>query len=373
MNTHDTRDLIVAALEHISDAFVIYDRDGRLVVCNRNFRALYAYSEEEARPGVHFRDLGEIDIARGNVVVGDEFGDGAAYLARKAEYRRTLSGSFTVRLNDGRWIKTTDRRMPDGGFVSVQTDITDMKLAELELRRARDEAETANRAKSRFLANMSHELRTPLNAIIGFASMLEQESFGAHSHPKYGEYAHDISTAGHHLLGLIEDILDLSRIEMNAIVLHPETVVLSELSDLCETLLGQRARDAGLELELGVEPPGLTVRGDRRRLEQIMVNLVGNSIKFTPSGGRIDVTWRREPVEVVLSVRDTGIGIAPGLRSAIFEPFRQGAEGVDAGKGGVGLGLALVKRFAEMHGGRVRLSSEVGRGTTIEVLLPARD
>ncbi|MEC9347550.1 MAG: ATP-binding protein [Pseudomonadota bacterium] len=373
MTASDTRDQIVAALEHVSDAFVIYDAQGRLVVCNRNFRELYAYTEDEARPGVHFRELGEIDLKRGNVVVGDEFGDGEAYLSRKAEYRSSLTGSFTVRLRDGRWIKTTDRRMPDGGFVSIQTDITDMKLQELELRRARDEAETANRAKSRFLANMSHELRTPLNAIIGFASMLEQEAYGPHGHPKYGEYAHDIWTAGHHLLGLIEDILDLSRIEMNAIVLKPETVVLAEMSELCRTLLGHKAREAGLELNIAVEPADLAVTGDRRRLEQILVNLVGNSIKFTPRGGRIDVTWRKEPGEVVLSVRDTGIGIEPGLRKLVFEPFRQAAEGADAGKGGVGLGLALVKRFAEMHGGRVRLSSEVGRGTLIEVLLPARD
>lgn len=135
-----TLQAIAEALEHISDAFVVYDRDGRLVACNENFRKLYQYTEEEARPGVHFSELGRIDIGRGNVVVADG-GDSEGYLDRKAAYRQRLEGSFVVRLADGRWIRTTDRRTQSGGFVSIQSDITDLIAVQQELRSAKEEAE----------------------------------------------------------------------------------------------------------------------------------------------------------------------------------------------------------------------------------------
>ena len=196
-----------------------YDADGRLVTCNRNFRELYGYSEEEARPGVHFAELGRIDVARGQVVVGDEYGGGDDYLQRKAEYRRKLEGSFIVQLKDGRWLKTTDRRMSGGGFVSVQVDITEIKGKEEAFRKAMEEAEAATRSKSEFLANISHDLRTPLNAILGFSEMILGEVSGPFENGTYRGYLENIHKGGQLLLSIVNDILDTVRADRLA-VLH---------------------------------------------------------------------------------------------------------------------------------------------------------
>jgi len=185
LGTAELPELLIEVSESVSEALAVYDAEGRLVICNQNFRDLYGYSNIEARPGVHFRELGKIDLERGNVAIGDEYGDGEAYLQRKAEYRNNLEGSFIVKMKDGRWFKTTDRRLPRGGFVSVQSDITNEKEAEFELRAAKESAEIANRAKTEFLANMSHELRTPLNSIIGFSHVMIEGLFGDLGDPRY--------------------------------------------------------------------------------------------------------------------------------------------------------------------------------------------
>ncbi len=353
---------IAEALDNISDAFVIYDADGRLVACNETFKKLYHYTDEEARPGVHFNELGRIDVERGNVVTS---GDGANYLARKAEYRRRLTGSFEVRLADGRWIRTTDRPTRSGGFVSIQTDITEMKQAEQALREAKEAAEAANRAKSDFLANMSHELRTPLNAIIGFGSVLEQELYGRHGVGKYKEYARDICAAGSHLLGLINDILDIAKIENSTIALDEELIDPLALNDWCRSLFDDLRSGVRLDLRLRGEP--FLLFGDPQRLRQILVNLVSNAIKFTPAGGRVTVTWSLDHDDARLHVADTGVGIEPEFLAHAFEPFRQGgADPVD----GAGLGLALVRQFVSLHDGTVAIDSTPGEGTTVSVAFP---
>ncbi|MEP5699698.1 MAG: PAS-domain containing protein, partial [Sneathiella sp.] len=158
--------ILLDALENISESFVIYDRNGFLVTCNDNFRKLYNYSEKEATPGIHYQELGRLDIVRGNIVVRDEDGTSEDYFACKGQYRQKLEGTFVVQLKDQRWIKITDRRLSDGGFVSIQSDVTEEKHNARLLNEAKQAAELANWAKSEFIANMSHELRTPMNAII---------------------------------------------------------------------------------------------------------------------------------------------------------------------------------------------------------------
>ena len=369
VNDSDLR-MVVEALNNISDAFVIYDADGCLVVCNDNFKQLYAYTDEEARPGVHFSELGRIDMQRGNVVVGDEIGGGEQYLARKAAYRRKLTGSFVVRLADGRWIRTTDRATANGGFVSIQTDITDMKNAEVALTRAKESAESANRAKSDFLANMSHELRTPLNAIIGFAAVLQQEIYGPHWNKKYKEYAADIGEAGTHLLGLINDILDLSKIEHGPVALDERVVDPVELNAWCINLFDELARRSELQLTAEVLDDSFLLLGDPQRIRQVAVNLLSNAVKFTPVGGAVTLTWGLVNGEAELRVTDSGVGIEPEFLPQLFEPFRQGGAGNKRQIEGAGLGLALVKQFVDLHGGSVNVESTPGEGSTFIVRLP---
>jgi two-component system cell cycle sensor histidine kinase PleC len=359
---------IAEALDKISDAFVVYDRDGRLVACNQTFKQLYQYTDEEARPGVHFSELGRLDVTRGKVVMG-EGSDVESYLERKAQYRHSLEGSFVVQLADGRWIRATDRRTRSGGFVSIQTDVTDLILAQQELRAAKEQAERANRAKSEFLANMSHELRTPLNAIIGFGTVLEQELYGRHSSSKYKEYARDICEAGRHLLGLINDILDISKIESDRLELEEGVVDPLEMNEWCRSLFDDLVLRSGVDLVLAVEGEPFLLLGDPQRLRQVMVNLVSNAIKFTPAGGRVAVCWRLVNGRAELTVADSGVGIDPAFLPHVFEPFRQG----DAGRpvDGAGLGLALVKRFVDLHGGTVAIASTPGQGTLVTAELPA--
>lgn len=362
------------ALENTSEAIVIYDAGGLLVACNRNFRELYGYSEAEARPGVHFAELGRIDVERGNVVVGDEFGGGDAYLKRKAEYRERLEGSFIVRLKDGRWIKTTDRPMRRGGFVSIQVDITDIKNNEDELRRAKEQAEEANRLKSEFLANISHDLRTPLNSIIGFSDMILSESWGPVGHAKYGEYVGAIKYSGELLLALVGDILDTAKLESGHYRMDESEVDLLALTrDLVATFDPVVTEKS---LRIAVDAPSGFPRlamADERVVAQIVINLVSNACKHTPEGGRIDVSWSADgDGRVRLTVRDNGAGMPPALLAKVGEPFLQDNAYVaqDKGRKGTGLGLFICKRFAEAMGGALEVCSRPGEGTAVSVEWP---
>ncbi len=369
--------IFAEALEAVSEAIVIYDADGRLVTCNRNFRDLYGYSEEEARPGVHFTELGQIDVARGQVVVGDEFGSGDDYLQRKAEYRRKLEGSFIVQLKDGRWLKTTDRRMSGGGFVSVQVDVTEIKRKEEVLREAKEQAEAAARTKSEFLANISHDLRTPLNAILGFSEMILREVSGPFENEIYRGYLENIHKGGHLLLSIVNDILDTAKLDSGKYSLKPERFDPVELTQDVVATFTPIARDKDLRIGVTAPPEGIpTIVTDPRALIQVMNNLVSNACKHTDSGGAIDLRWRlledgMEDGRLEFSVADNGVGMPAELVAKIGEPFlADGSATALRGERGTGLGFYICTKLVDLLGGTLSVDSTPGKGTTVSVQWP---
>jgi signal transduction histidine kinase len=228
--------------------------------------------------------------------------------------------------------------------------------------------ETASRHKSEFLANMSHELRTPLNAIIGFSDALAQRLFGE-INEKQAEYLSDIMESGQHLLALINDILDLSKIEAGRMELDASEVDLGRLVESTLALVRERAQRRGVTLGCTIGDGLGTIRADERKVKQVLLNLLSNAIKFTPEGGRVDVRAVRVARNAEISVTDTGVGIAPGDREAVFEEFRQvGAASRKAE--GTGLGLAISRKFVELHGGTIGVTSTPGQGSTFTFTLP---
>ena len=233
-----------------------------------------------------------------------------------------------------------------------------------ELGRLYRDLEAASRHKSEFLASMSHELRTPLNAIIGFSEVLREEMFGP-LNERQADYLNDILTSGRHLLSLINDILDLSKIEAGKMELELSTFSLPAVLEGGLTMIRERAVNHGISLGLEVAPDVGEITADERKVKQVVFNLLSNAVKFTPDGGRIDLAARCSEGEVEVAVTDTGIGIAPDDQERVFEEFQQAGQ-----REGSGLGLALSRSFVELHGGRLRLESELGVGSTFTFTLP---
>ncbi|MBI2323547.1 MAG: HAMP domain-containing histidine kinase [Chloroflexi bacterium] len=240
-----------------------------------------------------------------------------------------------------------------------------------EVQQKSHELEVASRHKSEFLANMSHELRTPLNAIIGFTDVMIQEMFGP-LNAKQKEYLEDVRSSGTHLLTLINDILDLSKIEAGRVELDVTEFSLADAIENALTLVRERAARHGISLSADVAPDVGTVSADERKMKQIVVNLLSNAVKFTHEGGWVGITARREGDCIDVAVRDTGIGIAADDQARIFEEFQQVGKDPDKSREGTGLGLALAKRYVELHGGRIWVESEVGKGSTFTFTVPLR-
>jgi two-component system cell cycle sensor histidine kinase PleC len=376
------------AIESASEAFVLWDRGERLLMCNRNFRTFFQIEPKVLKPGV-----GRATVNR------------FAALAIKHEEAAPdgRKGMREVELSDGRWLQISERRTAEGGLVMTAADITTIKQQE-EARRRNEEqlrnaidklersqaqleelarkyetekvrAEGANKAKSEFLANMSHELRTPLNAINGFSEIMVGEMFGSLGDPRYRDYAKDILDSGQHLLTLINDILDMSKIEAGKMNLRFEPLSLDEVAHDALRLVRHRAESQGLALK--VEFPQLPeVEADYRALKQVLLNLLSNALKFTPRGGAVTVggVLRQGPLgEVVrLSVSDTGIGIAQEDLARLARPFEQVESQHSKTQQGTGLGLALTKSLVELHGGALEIESMPGAGTTVSFNLPLR-
>jgi PAS domain S-box-containing protein len=272
-----------------------------------------------------------------------------------------------------RWFEATMRLIAEapGELIAVARDITARRAIEEELVRAKMRAEAASRAKSDFLANMSHELRTPLNAIMGFSQLIRSQLLGPVGHPKYLEYGRDIFESGEHLLGLINEILDLAKLEAGRLDLHESDVPVRGLLDSCATMLLNAVNRAGLALVVEADPAVGRIRGDEKRLKQVLLNLLSNAVKFTERGGRIALGARLDADGgCCITVTDTGIGIAPEHQALVLEPFGQVASALARNTEGTGLGLPLAARLVELHGGSLLLDSAPGRGTTVHIRLP---
>ena len=381
------------AIETIPEAFVLWDHENRLVLCNSNFQKLHSLPDEAIVPGAAYEDV----VAAGHKHV---------IRSKLASEDPTVPGArtFEAQLDDGHWLQISERRTKDGGYVSVGTDITPLKLHETklveseqrlmatvaDLRRSQhkleiqaheltdlaqkysDEktrAEEANQAKSKFLANMSHELRTPLNAIIGFSEIMASGMFGALGSDKYYEYCRDIHSSGEYLLDVINDVLDMSKIEAGRLKLDLEQVELARELDDALRVITTRAEAKHLTVTSEIEG-GIALKADRRALKQIALNLLSNAVKFTPEDGRITLRGRASRGHVVIGIQDSGIGIPQDALKKLGRPFEQVESQLTKTHHGSGLGLAIAKSLVELHGGDMRIRSKLGAGTTVVVRLP---
>jgi PAS domain S-box-containing protein len=255
------------------------------------------------------------------------------------------------------------------GYFAIYSDVSELQARTRELAEKSAELEVASKHKSEFLANMSHELRTPLNAIVGFSQVLKEKLFGQ-VNEKQDEYLDDILSSSNHLLELINDILDLSKVEAGQVELERRLFSLREALERGVVMVRERALKNGVELSLELDPQVDLLEGDERRIQQVVFNLLSNAVKFTPSGGRVDVSTAKEDGEVRIAVRDTGPGISPDDQARIFEEFQQARHTNGERPEGTGLGLALSRSLVELHGGRIWVESEPGKGSTFTFTIP---
>ena len=354
------------AIDAVDDAFVLFDKDDRLVYSNAKYRELYPEMGQLMKPGVSFENLVRIGATQG--LYRDSIGREEAWIAERLRAHRNGNERRIQTRDDGRVMRVIDRKTPLGNIVGIRVDITEMV-------RATEEAQEASRYKSQFLANMSHEIRTPMNAILGLLTLLQKTELS----PSQRDYASKTEGAAQSLLGLLNDILDFSKVEAGKMELDPQAFRLDRLlSDvaviLCSTIGGKNI-DVLFDVDDSV-PVGLV--GDSMRLQQVLVNLGGNAIKFTEQGQVVLRVRNVPPPEhaledkawVEFAIEDSGIGIAPDKQTHIFSGFSQAEASTTRRFGGSGLGLAICKRLIELMGGKLTLSSKPGEGSHFSFTLP---
>jgi two-component system cell cycle sensor histidine kinase PleC len=381
------------SIENLSEAFVLWDSRKRLVMCNSKFQQLHGLRPEMAVPGVGYDDL--MQNAKTPLIHTELVLSGVA--DKDAQ-------SSEVQLHDGRWLQINERRTKDGGYVSVGTDITAIKRNENKLRDSegrlkatvadlkrsrlalelqaqqmeeladklaleKNNAEAANKAKSDFLANMSHELRTPLNAVIGFSETMQAEMFGPLGSDKYLEYCRDINDSGMFLLGVINDILDMSKIEAGRFELDCEELSVNEIIEETLRIISREAeaREIKITKEIG---KNLQIEADRRAVKQVLLNLLSNAVKFSRPDGNINVRARFVANCLRITIEDNGIGISKQDLKKLGRPFEQAQNQLTRNHAGSGLGLAISRSLTEMHGGAMKIRSTEGKGTIVSVQLP---
>jgi two-component system cell cycle sensor histidine kinase PleC len=371
------------ALSSMTDSFVVWDAMKRLVVWNLRFEDFFGLKPGMLQPGM---DQVSIEYMIGPAI--------AEVLPPNAN-----DGAMEIMLVDGRCIRYIETQTREGGHVSVGTNISEIRSREDELhenekalqntvgilkksqegifelaQRYEEEkirAEEANQSKSDFLANMSHELRTPLNAINGFSDIMQKEMFGPLGDPRYKEYVNDILFSGQHLLALINDILDMSKIEAGKMTLNTEFMYMHDMIAQVVRIIRGRAEESQLTLDItGTE--GQEIEADPRAVKQILLNLLTNAIKFTPENGKVSVNLIPKKSGIIVKVTDSGIGISQENIDRLAKPFEQVVDQSTKHKEGTGLGLALSKSLIELHGGNFKIESTLGQGTTVIFSLPNR-
>ena len=364
------RRTLADAISNIQEGFALYDAADRLTLHNATFAAIHRPLEDVTVPGSTFEQFFRAAISRG--LVTPERGDLEACVAARLRHRRSHTGSLEIRLGD-RWLRITERGTHDGGTVAIYADISDIKRRELELERARAEAEQANRVKSEFLANMSHELRTPLNAIIGYSQILQEDAEDEGNTAAIADLK-KIEMAGNHLLGLINDILDLSKIEAGKMEVFIETVDVPALAEDIRLMVEPLTARNGNTLSIACAAGLRSMQCDVTKLKQCLLNLLSNAGKFTRDGTvALDIRPDPErPGTILFAVRDTGIGMTEAQLARLFQAFSQADNSTTRQYGGTGLGLVITRSFARMLGGDVTVTSEAGKGSVFTLLLPER-
>jgi len=341
----------------------IKDLNGRYTLINREAEKLFGVTDAEGRgkttDHLFSRDMASVFLAHDQAVLESGEAIEAEEVFPLAEGVRTfLTTKFPI-FDQGRI----------SGIGAIGIDITERKQTQNALIIAKEEAEAANRSKSEFLAVMSHDLRTPLNAIIGFAEIISQQYFGLVD-ARYQGYARDIESSGQFLLSLINDILDLSAIESGKQPIVREAISISEIVGECETIIRDKAHRAGIELQMTVADDLPSLFADRRATVQILLNLLSNAVRFTPSGGRISLRAGVTGNGHAITVQDTGRGIAADKIATVTDPFIKGETDPHKTQKSTGLGLAIVKSLVGLHGGSLDIKSTLGQGTCVTVTFP---
>jgi signal transduction histidine kinase/ActR/RegA family two-component response regulator len=382
---------LMDAVAAMQEGFLLVGPDDEIILANQRCREIYAIAGHLLEPGRSYRDFLLYGAENGQFI--EAVGRAEDYVTEVLEMLHSERNLRVEReLADGRWILISQRLMSDGSVVGIRTDLTAQKRREAELESAQHQLEKqaatlvelaekleearlnaveASRAKTRFLAHMSHELRTPLNAVLGFTRVMDDELFGPIGIPKYKEYIGLIHESGAHLLSLINDVLDLSKIEAGRMELDRRQISVEELAASSTRLMEGLAKDRQIKLLVQVMPGCISVYGDERSLKQIIINLLSNALKFTEAGGRVTLSFaQRDDGGSALTVIDTGIGMTADDIIKALDPFGQVDGEIARQHHGTGLGLPLVKAMAEAHGGSLSVDSEPDIGTTMTVYLP---